>query len=70
MAAEHDVDQVVRDAFFAETTDGVLVEVGAARPEYLSISASYRALGWKVIAIEPNPEFCAAHRALGHDVLE
>lgn len=70
MAAEHDVDRVVRDAFFAKTTNGVLVEVGAARPEYLSISASYRALGWKVIAIEPNPEFCAAHRALGHNVLE
>jgi len=41
-----------------------------ARPDYLSIGASYRALGWKVVAIEPNPDFCAAHRALGHDVLE
>ena len=70
MAAEHDVDHVVRDAFFAKTTNGVLVEVGAARPKYLSISASYRALGWKIIAIEPNPEFCAAHRALGYEVLE
>lgn len=70
MAAEHDVDLVVRDAFFAGTADGVLVEVGAARPEYLSISASYRALGRRIIAIEPNPEFCAAHRALGHDILE
>jgi FkbM family methyltransferase len=70
MAAEHDVDRVVRDVFFPKTRDGTFVEVGAARPEYLSISASYRALGWKVIAIEPNPEFCAAHRALGHDVLE
>jgi FkbM family methyltransferase len=70
VAAEHDVDRIVRNAFFPKTRDGTFVEVGAARPEYLSISASYRALCWKVIAIEPNPEFCAAHRALGHDVLE
>ena len=49
MAAEHDVDRLVRDAFFAKAASGVLVKVGAARPDYLSISASYRALDWKVI---------------------
>jgi len=70
MAAEGNVDRIVLDAFFHDRSKGVLVEVGAARPDYLSISASFRALGWKVIAIEPNPEFCAAHRAKGHDVLE
>lgn len=70
MAAEHNVDQIVRDAFFSKTKKGVLVEVGAARPDYLSISASYRARGWKIIAIEPNPDFCASHRALGYDILE
>jgi FkbM family methyltransferase len=70
MAAEHDVDRVVRDAFFADRKTGTIVEVGAARPDYLSISASFRELGWKVIAIEPNPDFCAAHRALGHVVLQ
>jgi len=70
MPAEHDVDRLVHDAFFRGAMNGVLVEVGAARPDYLSISASFRELGWKVVAIEPNPDFCAAHRALGHDVLE
>jgi FkbM family methyltransferase len=70
MAAEHDVDRLVRDAFFAGAASGVLVEVGAARPDYLSISASYRGQGWKIIAIEPNPDFCAAHRALGHEILQ
>ena len=70
MAAEHDVDRLVREAFFANSVSGVLVEVGAAKPDYLSIGESYRARGWKVIAIEPNPDFCAAHRALGHDILE
>ncbi|MBV9240639.1 MAG: FkbM family methyltransferase [Acidobacteria bacterium] len=70
MTAEGDVDRLVRDAFFTDSGTGVIVEVGAARPDYLSISASFRARGWKVIAIEPNPEFCATHRALGYEVLE
>ena len=48
----------------------MLVEVGAARPDYLSIGASFREAGWTVIAIEPNPEFCAMHRALGYPVLQ
>ena len=48
----------------------MFVDVGAARPDFLSMSAYYRAAGWRVIAIEPNPEFCAAHRAQGHEVLE
>lgn len=68
--AEHEVDRIVREAFFPGLTTGVMVEVGAAQPDYLSVGASYRALGWTVIAIEPNPVFCAAHRALGHEVLE
>jgi FkbM family methyltransferase len=69
MPAEHDVDLLVRDAFFPNEK-GILVEVGAARPDYLSIGASFRNLGWKIISIEPNPEFCAAHRALGYNILE
>lgn len=70
MAAEHNIDQIVRDEFFDNVTNGVLVEVGAAKPDYLSISQSFRALGWKIIAVEPNPEFCAEHRALGYEILE
>jgi FkbM family methyltransferase len=71
MAAEKDVDLLVRERFFKDkSAPGVFVEVGAARPDYLSISASFRELGWRIVAIEPNPDFCAAHRALGHDVHE
>lgn len=71
MSAEQDVDQKVLSAFFRKSDfRGVFVEVGAARPDYLSISAGFRANGWKIVAIEPNPDFCAAHRALGHDVLQ
>jgi hypothetical protein len=63
MAAEHDIDILVHRTFFPYAPTGVLVEVGAGRPDYLSISASYRMLGWKIISVEPNPEFCALHRA-------
>lgn len=70
MAAELNIDEITREAFFPLRRRGVLVEVGAAKPDYLSISASFRRLGWKIVAIEPNPEFCAAHRALGYEVLE
>jgi FkbM family methyltransferase len=70
MAAEGNVDLIVHDTFFRDHETGVLVEVGAARPDYLSISASYRSRGWRIIAIEPNPSFCVLHRALGYDVLQ
>lgn len=70
MAAESDIDRIVQDAFFRNTKSGVLVEVGAAHPEYLSISASFRKRGWTVIAVEPNPAFCALHRSMGYEILE
>jgi len=64
------VDRSVHDAFFSGITDGVIVDVGAARPDFLSVSALYRQLGWRVIAIEPNPVFCQMHRDSGFEVLE
>lgn len=70
MPAEGNIDRIILDAFFPQRPRGVLVEVGAALPDYLSISATFRSLDWKVISIEPNPDFCAAHRAIGHAVLE
>lgn len=68
--AEGNVDEAVRRRFFPEQRSGVLVEVGAADPAYLSLSALYRRLGWRVVAIEPNPAFCALHRAQGHEILQ
>ena len=67
--AEGDVDLQVFSRFFLGTPSrGVMVDVGAARPDYLSISASFRSRGWRVIAIEPNPEFYEMHKRLGHEV--
>jgi FkbM family methyltransferase len=67
---EGGIDEKVRDRFFPKVHDGVFVDVGAGRPDFLSMSALYRQLGWHVIAIEPNPVFCDAHRAAGHEVLQ
>lgn len=67
---EGEVDRIVRKRFFPEAWPGVLVDVGAARPDYLSMSALYRDLGWRVIAIEPNPVFCEEQRAAGNEVLQ
>jgi FkbM family methyltransferase len=68
--AEGDVDKILRQRFFPNQNAGVFVDVGAANPDYLSVSALYRSLGWKIIAIEPNPAFCEMHRKRGHDVLQ
>jgi len=67
---ESGVDRIVYDRFFAGAGGGVLVDVGAAGPDFLSIGALYRQLGWRVIAVEPNPVFCAAHRAAGHEIYQ
>ena len=68
--AEDQIDRVVRESFFEDYTyKGVIVEVGAAGPEYLSISRHFREHGWRVFAIEPNPEFCELHRQAGFEVL-
>ncbi len=70
MAAEKDIDLVIQREFFPGQASGLLIEVGAAKPDYLSVGESFRKLGWQVISIEPNPAFCALHEALGHDILQ
>jgi FkbM family methyltransferase len=68
--AEGNVDGIVRERFFPGNKSGVCVDVGAARPDSLSVSASFRAIGWKIIAIEPNPEFCQFYKDKGWEVLQ
>ena len=71
MMAEGNVDKLVHQTFFAKDQPGrIIIEVGAARPDFLSISAHFRALEWTVLAIEPNPTFCQLHRQSGYEVLE
>ena len=68
--AEGDVDQLVRSTFFPTQNYGVVVDVGAARPDYISVSSLFRSIGWRVISIEPNPEFCEFYRQRGLEVLQ
>ncbi len=68
--AEGDVDRLVYNRFFRNSAGGVLVEVGAARPDYLSISAYFRQINWKVISIEPNPAYQDYYSKAGISVLQ
>lgn len=71
IVVEGDVDLVVQDAFFPDPAyRGTMIEVGAAKPDYLSVSATFRERGWRVISIEPNPCFCEMQRRQGNDVLQ
>ncbi len=68
---ERNIDERIRNAFFPDYSyRGVFVEVGAAGPEFLSMSLHFRENGWRVIGIEPNPEFCKLHREKGYEVLQ
>lgn len=67
--AEDKADRFLRKTFFRRQALGVMVEVGAAGPTYLSMSRHFRESGWRVIAIEPNPHFVAQHHAAGFDVV-
>ena len=51
--AEGNVDRIVYKKYFKNVNNGVLIDVGAARPDYLSISKFYREKGWKILSIEP-----------------
>ena len=56
--------------YFPENYIGTIVEAGGGHPVDLSISAHFRDLGWKIITIEPNPDFCEEYRKKNIDVLE
>lgn len=68
--AEGEIDRIVERRFFASGKPGRMLEIGAARPDWLSIGSHFRAKGWDVLSVEPNPVFADMHRALGHDVAE
>lgn len=69
--AEDKIDRVLRETFFADDSyKGVIVEVGAAGPQLLSVSRHFRENGWRVVAVEPNPKFCGLHRDAGFEVLQ
>ena len=60
----------LKDKFFNEIESGIMVEVGAAGPEFLSQSKPFRDIGWRCICIDPNPEFVKMHRDIGNEIYE
>lgn len=67
--AESKTDKYLRETFFRKRARGVVVEVGAAGPKFLSMSRHFRESGWRAITIEPNPYFIEQHQAEGLRVL-
>lgn len=64
------ISQNIHDSFFKERVKGVMVEVGAAGPTYLSQSLYFRNKGWRCICIEPNPNFVKKHIEEGSEIYE
>jgi FkbM family methyltransferase len=69
--AEYLTDRHIRSAFFPDLAKrGVMVEVGCATPELLSMSKHFRDCGWRCIGVEPNPRFVALHKQAGNEVYQ
>jgi|LakMenE18May11ns_1017448.scaffolds.fasta_scaffold9959261_27 FkbM family methyltransferase len=69
--AEFETDKYIFENFFPDLTyNGVIVEVGAGPPEFLSNSKFFRDHGWRSICIEPNPKFVEQHKNLGSEVYQ
>jgi len=69
--AEFETDRFVREQIFPDFSyKGIIVEVGGATPNYLSMSKHFKDTGWRCIVVEPNPEFVKLQRAAGNFVVE
>lgn len=60
----------LKNKFFNGIDSGIMVEVGAAGPEFLSQSKPFRDIGWRCICVEPNPEFAKMHTYVGNEIYE
>jgi FkbM family methyltransferase len=60
----------LKSKFFSGHNDGIMVEVGAAGPEFLSQSKPFRDIGWRCICVEPNPKFAKMHKDFGNEIYE
>jgi FkbM family methyltransferase len=64
------LNDYLKNKFFSQTESGIMVEVGAAGPEYLSQSKPFHDVGWRCICVEPNPNFAQMHRDIGNEIYE
>lgn len=70
MSAEFNTDLIVKEKYFPNQTNGIIVEVGAAGPDKLSFTKMFREEGWRCISIEPNPYFVNMHKELGNEIYQ
>jgi FkbM family methyltransferase len=69
--SETGVDKWIRENVFTDYEyKGIMVEVGAATPEYISNSYHWRENGWRTIGIEPNPYFVELHKKAGSEIYQ
>jgi FkbM family methyltransferase len=67
--AYQEMDRYIRENYFPDYDyKGVLVEVGAGPPEFISNSKHFRDSGWRTICIDPNPKFVAQHIEVGSEI--
>lgn len=67
--AEFGTDRAIRETYFQDwELKGIMVEVGAATPQFLSMSEHFRLNGWRCLCVEPNPKYVEMHRNLGHEI--
>jgi FkbM family methyltransferase len=67
--AEFETDKYIRENFFPDFDyRGIMVEVGAGPPSFISSSKHFRDNGWRTICVEPNPKFITQHQDVGSEV--
>lgn len=68
---ELNTDKVIRENYFPDFEyKGIIVEVGGATPDFLSMSKHFKENGWRSIIVEPNPTFAQMHRDAGNEIYE
>jgi FkbM family methyltransferase len=67
---EFETDRIIRSYFPDMSHKGTFIEIGAARPDFLSLSRHFKESGWNTIGVEPNPYFAKLQRNEGNRVIE
>ena len=66
---EFETDKVIRSYFPDLSYKGTFIEVGAARPDFLSLSRHFKETGWSTIGVDANPVFAEMHRQAGNRII-
>ncbi len=61
----YDVEDKLKDEFFAGTHDGFFVDVGANDPKDMSQSWHLEQMGWRGVLVEPQPRLAQKLRRSG-----